>query len=183
MNNHSLIENSSMLGTLLNLTLALAIGSITARAADLHDEVEQAVKIFKEKDPDIKKFFDEAEGYAVFPSVKKGGVGIGAAIGSGEVFSKGKLIGTASLKQASIGFQLGGQIYMEVIFFKDKEALENFKQSKFALSAQASAVAAASGASKNAKYSLGVAVFTVAKAGLMYEASVGGQKFAFKELK
>lgn len=169
--------------SLLAITLILSFGGVANTTASVHSDVEKTIKIFSEKDSGLKKLFEEAQGYAVFPSVKKGGFGIGGAVGKGEVFEKGKLIGTASLKQASFGFQLGGQIYMEVIFFEDKDALESFKQSKFAISAQVSAVAAAEGASKNAKYELGVAVFTIAKGGLMYEASVGGQKFKFKESK
>jgi lipid-binding SYLF domain-containing protein len=177
------MKNCRLLSSFFAFTLFLAGTPITSQANDLNAEVERAIKTFKEKDAGIAAFFDEAQGYAVFPSVKKGGFGVGGAIGDGEVFEKGKLIGTASLKQASFGFQLGGQVYMEVIFFKDADALESFKQSKFAVSAQVSAVAATEGASKNAKYEQGVAVFTVAKGGLMYEASVGGQKFKFKESK
>lgn len=168
---------------LIALTLTLAFSGVANTSAGIHEDVEKTIKIFTEKDSSLKQLFEEAQGYAVFPSVKKGGFGVGAAIGKGEVFEKGKLIGTASLKQASFGFQLGGQVYMEVILFEDKDALESFKQSKFAISAQVSAVAAAEGASKNAKYELGVAVFTIAKGGLMYEASVGGQKFTFKKAK
>lgn len=94
-------------------------GILTSSAADMHDEVDKAIKIFKQMDSSIAKFFEESTGYAIFPSVKKGGFGIGAAIGDGEVFEKGMRIGTASLKQASIGFQLGGQVYMEAIFFEN----------------------------------------------------------------
>jgi lipid-binding SYLF domain-containing protein len=116
----------------------------------------------------------------VFPSIAKGAIGIGGAHGKGQVFEKGKLIGEASVSQVTIGFQLGGQVYSEVIFFENKDTLESFKKSELAFSAQVSAVAAAEGASANAKYQLGVAVFTLAKGGLMYEASIGGQKFKFK---
>jgi len=99
------------------------------------------------------------------------------------VYEKGALIGTASLTQVTIGLALGGQSYAELIFFETPEAFDSFKKSELAFSAQVSAVAAAEGASSNAKYQLGVAVFTLTKGGLMYEASLGGQKFKFKPAK
>src|SRR5262249_19842906 len=146
-------------------------------------EGQQAVEAFKKADPGLQKFFDEAAGYAVFPSIGKGAVGIGAAHGKGLVYEKGQLAGEAAMTQVTIGLQLGGQTYSELIFFETKEALDSFKESKTEFSAQVSAVAAAEGASKNAKYAQGVAVFTLAKGGLMYEASLGGQKFKFTPLK
>ncbi len=145
-----------------------------------HDEkVRVTIREFLRKDPDMKIFFDKAYGYAVFPTVGKGGIGIGGAFGKGKVYEKGRWIGDASLSQLTIGFQLGGQAYSEVIFFRDKAALERFTSGNFAFSAQASAVAATAGASADADYENGVAVFTLAKGGLMYEASIGGQKFGF----
>ncbi|MCG8434304.1 MAG: hypothetical protein MJA83_09765, partial [Gammaproteobacteria bacterium] len=149
---------------------------------ELHNRVVEAIDLFKEKDSSIENYFDNAYGYAVFPKVGKGGLGVGGAHGRGEVYEKDKLVGTARLTQVTIGFQAGGQVYAEVIFFKDKKALDDFKASKLKLSAQATAVAAAAGASANAAYSHGIMIFTVAKAGLMYEASIGGQKFKFKPL-
>jgi lipid-binding SYLF domain-containing protein len=145
-------------------------------------ETVEAIDLFKSTDSDMALWFANATGYAIFPSITKGAIGIGAAHGTGEVFEKGKLIGSASLTQVTIGLQLGGQEYAEVIFFENKETLDQFKQSKFAMSAQVSAVAAAEGASSDAKYQQGVVVFTIAKGGLMFEASVGGQKFKFKPL-
>ncbi len=145
-----------------------------------HDEkVRNTIREFLRKDPDMKLFFDKAYGYAVFPTVGKGGIGIGGAFGKGKVYEQGRWIGDASLSQLTIGFQLGGQAYSEVIFFRDKAALERFTSGNFAFSAQASAVAATAGASADADYENGVAVFTLAKGGLMYEASIGGQKFGF----
>jgi lipid-binding SYLF domain-containing protein len=114
--------------------------------------------------------------------VGKGGFIIGGAHGNGHVFEKGKLIGYGSLTQVTVGAQVGGQEFSEVIFFESKEALAKFKESEFAISAQVSAVAAAEGVSKNAKYVDGVMVFTKAKQGLMAEASVGGQKLKFEPL-
>ncbi len=145
-------------------------------------EIAQTIANFKNNDPGLKTYFTKAYGYAVFPTIGKGAIGIGGAYGSGEVFEKGRLIGTASLSQLTIGFQLGGQAYSEVIFFKDKKNLNDFTTGNFEFSAQASAVAVTAGASADAAYSNGVAVFTMAKGGLMYEASIGGQKFGFKHL-
>jgi lipid-binding SYLF domain-containing protein len=142
-------------------------------------DVAEAVTNFKNKDPKMKVFFSKAYGYAVFPTVAKGGIGIGGAYGTGEVYKKGKLIGTTSLSQITIGFQLGGQAYSEIIFFKDKRALNHFTSGNFEFNAQASAIAVTTGASADADYNNGVAIFTLAKGGLMYEASVGGQKFSF----
>jgi len=134
---------------------------------------------FKKKDKKLDNFFTQAYGYAVFPSVGKGAIGIGGAHGNGVVYEKGKPIGDTSLTQITIGFQLGGQAYSEIIFFKDKKTLDDFKNGNVELGAQASAVAVTAGASADANYEKGVAVFTMAKGGLMYEASVGGQKFSY----
>lgn len=142
--------------------------------------VNETVAKFKEKDKSINRFFKSAYGYAVFPTVGKAGIGIGGAYGKGLVFQKGKQIGSSKLAQVTIGFQLGGQAYSEIIFFQDKAAMERFKEEKLELSAQLSAVAVTAGAAANADYEKGVAVFTMAKGGLMYEASVGGQTFSFK---
>lgn len=146
-------------------------------------EVAEAIANFKKSDSGLKVFFENAHGYAIFPTVGKGGFGIGGAYGKGEVYEKGKLIGYTSLKQLTIGFQLGGQAYSEIIFFKDKKALDDFTSGNFEFSAQASAVAVKEGVSADTDYDDGVAVFTVAKGGLMFEASIGGQKFKFKPLK
>jgi lipid-binding SYLF domain-containing protein len=149
------------------------------KQAQLSSKSENAVQLAKKTDPGLQKFFDTAAGYVVFPSVGKGAIGIGGAYGRGELYEHGKLVGYTTLTQASIGFALGGQTYTELIFFEDKAALDRFKTGSFAFAAQASAVALKSGVSANAKYADGVAVFTMGEAGLMYEASVGGQKFSF----
>ena len=146
-------------------------------------DIAQTIATFKTKDPGLKRFFNEAAGYAVFPTVGKGGIGIGGAYGEGKVYRAGKYIGDTSLSQLTIGFQLGGQAYSEVIFFGSKAALDNFTAGNFEFSAQASAVAVTAGASADADYDGGIAVFTMAKGGLMYEASVGGQKFSFTPAK
>ena len=127
----------------------------------------------------MKNLFNSAYGYVIFPNVGKGGIGIGGAAGNGVVFQGGAVIGKAKLTQVSVGFQFGGQVYREVILFETKADLDRFKANKIELSAQASAVAATAGASANVKYKEGVMIFTQQKGGLMYEASVGGQKFNY----
>ena len=143
-------------------------------------EVAAAIVDLKKTDPSIEDWFKNAAGYAVFPSVGKGGLVVGGAYGKGLVIAKDVVVGTTSLSQVSVGLQLGGQAYSEFIFFKDTTALEDFKRGNFELGAQASAVAATAGASADASYSKGVAIFTNVTGGLMYEASVGGQKFKFE---
>lgn len=145
--------------------------------------VQKTIDTFKAKDPDIQRFFNTAYGYAVFPTIGKGAAGIGGAHGKGEVFERGHMVGVSSITQLTIGFQLGGQAYSEIIFFKDKETLDDFKEGNFELSAQASAVAVTAGASKDAAYDRGAAIFTMTKGGLMYEASVGGQKFSYEPIR
>jgi len=148
---------------------------------ELKTESAEAKGAFLKEDTGMAKFFNDSYGYAIFPNVGKGGLGVGGAAGNGVVYEQGNIIGFAKLTQVSIGFQAGGQAYREVIFFETADELGRFKANKIEFSAQVSAVAAASGASANAKYIEGVAVFTMAKGGLMYEASVGGQKFKFNK--
>ena len=136
---------------------------------------------FIKSDPLMKALFDKAHAYVIFPNVGKGGFGIGGAAGNGVVYQNDNIIGMAKMSQLSIGFQAGGQAYREVIFFESKKELDRFKQSLFEFSAQASAVAATEGASANVKFNDGVMVFTMQKGGLMYEASIGGQKFKFNK--
>lgn len=170
-------------GILLVLGLGLLNRPGTAQTVDVAKDVKEAqetIAVFKKADPGLSRFFDNAVGYAVFPTVGKGAIGIGGAAGSGVVFEKGKAIGKASLTQVTVGAQLGGQTFSEVIFFETEPAFTDFKKGTLALAAQVSAVAAAKGASANAKYQNGVAVFTTGKGGLMFEASVGGQKFGFE---
>ncbi|MCF6149790.1 MAG: lipid-binding SYLF domain-containing protein [Candidatus Kuenenia sp.] len=146
----------------------------------LNEEVAEAVAAFKNTSPVMNDYFENAYGYVVFPGVGKGGFGIGGAYGHGEVYEKGEFVGFSTLKQVSFGLQFGGQKYSEIIFFKDKENLEDFKKGNYELGASASAVAITAGVSTDADYNDGVAIFTLVKGGLMYEASVSGQKFTFK---
>jgi lipid-binding SYLF domain-containing protein len=161
------------------LCLLLAAAAPVAHRADPKD-AEAVIAKFKEKDSDLTEVFASARGYAVYPTVGKGGIGLGGAHGKGYVYEGGKLIGTSSLTQVTIGLQLGGQAYSEVVFLKDAAAMENFKKGKLKLDAQASAVALTARAAADLAYRDGVAIVTMAKGGLMYEASVGGQKFSFK---
>lgn len=142
-------------------------------------KAQKTIATFKKTDPSLASFFSEAYGYAVFPSIGKGGIGIGGAAGKGLVYKSGSLQGGSKMTQVTVGFQFGGQEYSEVIFFEDADAYGRFINNKYQFAAQASAVALKSGVSADAKYTDGVAVFTMAKGGLMYEASVGGQKFKF----
>ena len=140
----------------------------------------EAINKFK-KIPALKPYFKKAKGYAVFPNIGKAGIGIGGARGKGEVFEKDEVIGSTSVTQLSIGLQLGGQAFSQIIFFKDKKDLERFTQGNFEFGASASAALITEGANASADYSDGVAVLTFSKGGLMYEASIGGQKFTFQK--
>lgn len=151
----------------------------TSKDKKLLNDCIEAKADFIKTDGLMKSLFANAYGYVIFPNVGKGGIGIGGAVGNGIVYERGSVIGKAKLTQLSIGFQFGGQAYREVIFFESESDLDRFKENKIEFSAQASAVAASSGASANAKYKEGVMIFTQQKGGLMYEASVGGQKFNY----
>lgn len=171
------------------LLLALGLMLLTScagwspqRQADLHREAQQAIQEFKRKDPGITRFFNQAHAYAVFPTVGKGGMGIGGAYGEGLVYRGKQLIGRTTLTQVTVGLQLGGQAYSEVIFFEDRKAFNHFKNRQLKFSAQASAVAVKAGASANVDYANGVAVFTQVRGGLMYEASLGGQDFTYEPI-
>jgi lipid-binding SYLF domain-containing protein len=166
---------------LASAALAAFLFGVPANAAeDLQGDSLQAVANFKKTDPDMVTFFNQAAGYAVFPNVGKGGLVVGGARGKGVVYEKERVTGRATMTQASIGAQAGGQTFSEIIFFENSSSLNDFKGGKFELSAEASAVAAAAGASKAANYKKGVAVFTLSKKGLMVQASIGGQKFKFE---
>jgi lipid-binding SYLF domain-containing protein len=147
-------------------------------------DAEATLAVFLKRDPGMKKFVDESAGYVVFPNVGKAAVGVGGAHGDGVLFEHGgRPVAKASMTQVTIGLQLGGQSYSEVIFFENQKALSDFKRGNFAMAAGVSAVALANGAAQGARYQSGVAVFTATKSGLMFEASVGGQKFTIKPLK
>jgi len=152
----------------------------SSEKTSLEERARMTVTRFKGQDPTLQRFFDNSAGYAVFPSVKKGGLGVGGAYGKGVVYEGGKMVGYCDLSQGTVGFQAGGQVYSELIFFETQSALDEFKSGDFDFAAQASAVAAAKGKGANAAYDHGVAVFTLGEKGLMYEASIGGQKFDYE---
>ena len=147
--------------------------------ANLADEANVELRRIKQDDPSLDAFLSHAHAYAIFPSVGKGAVGLCGAYGHGLVYRNGEMIGYTDLRQATIGLQLGGQTYTEVIAFETPEALKNFQSNSYAFSANASAVAIKSGAAATAKYENGVAVFTSPRGGLMFEASIGGQEFTY----
>lgn len=164
------------------------------------DEYGDSIKTFRNAG-ESGAFFENSYGYAVFPSIGKGGIGLGGAYGKGQVHAGGVHVGDASMTQLTIGLQLGGQVYSQIMFFQDQRAFDEFTGGNFEFGAQATAVAITAGASvststtgtsagisggKNdattfGKYQNGIAVFTVAKGGLMYEASIGGQKFKYTQ--
>lgn len=177
----------------------LCLSALMLAPAQAADEYSLAIETFKTS-PVVEPFFEDAYGYAVFPTIGKGSIGVGAAHGAGQVYRGGKVTGKTTMTQLTIGFQLGGQVYSQLIFFQDKRAYEEFTSGNFEFGAQASAVAITAGAkaqagstgagasastgmdagTQKAKYFKGMAVFTHAKGGLMYEASIGGQKFTFE---
>lgn len=147
----------------------------------LAGEVDSAIKDLVAGNPSILEHFSKAYGYVIFPKITKAGLGVGGAGGKGLVFQNNTVIGGASLAQATIGLQAGGQQYQEVIFFENKAALDRFKSGKLKFSGQASAVALKEGASVDIAYQDGVAIFTKVKGGIMAEASLGGQKFSYTD--
>ncbi len=166
------------------IALFLLNANVLAFEPDINDKMEldvtRAILDIKSKDAGIQKFFDDSAGYAVFPSVGKGGIIVGGAFGRGLVIVNEQVDGYASLSQGTIGLQLGAQKYAQFIFFKDSTALNHFKRGNFEFGAQASAVAITAGASADAAYDSGVAIFTNAGGGLMFEGTVGGQRFSYE---
>ena len=171
----------AVLLTGVNMSI-VCIAQTSTKDKQIVADAKQAKADFIRVDGLMKNIFNNAYGYVIFPNVGKGAIGIGGAAGNGAVFQKGVLIGMAKMTQVTIGFQWGGQAYREVIFFETKAGLDRFKENNLEFSAQASAVAATAGASANVKYKNGVMIFSQIKGGLMYEASVGGQKFKFRKL-
>jgi lipid-binding SYLF domain-containing protein len=151
-----------------------------AKRETLSSQSRAALTLMKEKDTNLDEFMNNAYGYAIFPNVGKGGLIAGGAFGRGEVYEQGRLIGYAEIQQASIGAQAGGQTFHELIVFKDKEALDRFRNNKLTFEANASAVILKAGAAKNAQFNKsGVAVFVHPVGGAMLEASIAGQRFVF----
>jgi lipid-binding SYLF domain-containing protein len=170
----------------LSITAGLAACLAMPLAASSADatmkEAEHAKSEIRKADAGQEKFLDHSAGYAIFPNVAKGGLIVGGAGGNGFVFENGKAVGRTTLSQVTVGAQVGGQAYYEIIYFETAEALAAFKKGEWTMAAQVSAVALKSGASADAKYKEGVAVFTLTKGGAMAEASVGGQKFSYQAI-
>jgi len=176
---HYVIMKKLLLASVFSIVALSAFSQSEQKKDKIIEDAKEAKQDFLEGDWQMKKYFAEAYGYVIYPNVGKGGIGIGGAAGNGVVWEQGNMIGMAKLSQVSIGFQWGGQAYREIIFFENKAAIDRFKENNVELSAQASAIAVTAGASADAKYVDGVMVYTMQKGGLMYEASVGGQKFKF----
>jgi lipid-binding SYLF domain-containing protein len=190
------MKSKQLLLCLVLTGLSLACGPALA------DKYDDTIKLFKDAGQSAA-FFDKSYGYAVFPSIGKGGLGVGAAHGSGRVFRQGEYVGDTSMTQVSIGLQAGGQAFSQIIFFEDQRAFDEFTSGNFEFDATVGAVAitaaaqgstgtqgssgTASGGKSDAKtgggFHKGIAVFTIVKGGAMYEASVAGQKFKYKPLK
>lgn len=166
------------------------------------DTYSKTISVFKQSEA-VKPFFYNSYGYAVFPTIGKGGFAIGGAYGEGKVYENGKVTGTTSVAKLSIGFQLGIQAFSQIIFFQDRRSYQEFISGNFEFEASASAVAITAGVQAKAgtagttagastgpatgdhsktSYHKGMAVFVHTKGGLMYEASIGGQKFNFEPI-
>ena len=181
-------------------TFVMLAGMLLVASISRADEYDDALATFKGTDA-TNPYFTKAYGYALFPTIGKAGLVVGGAHGDGRVYEKGKYVGDTTVTQLSVGFQAGGEAFSEMIFFENKAAFDKFTQGNFEMAATAQAVALTAGvsasagttgasatasATKNdaaatsATYSNGMAVFTIAKGGLMYEASIAGQKFSYK---
>ena len=145
-------------------------------------DARAAVVRFVDRDPGLQEWVNHAHGYAVFPSVGKGGFWFGGSYGRGVVFERGEPVGTSSIVQATFGPQIGVQNFAQIIFFQDQAALRTFQRGNFEFSAQATAVAATAGKAATTSYEKGVAVFIMARGGLMAEATIGAQKFEYQAL-
>jgi hypothetical protein len=181
---------------ILGLAPALLLIGAAAYAAGKYTDT---INLFRHAG-ESASFFDRSYGYAVFPNVGEGALGVGGAFGKGQVYVHGHPVGETSMSQVSVGFQAGGKAYAQIIFFEDKRALDEFESGNFEFAAGASAVAITAGASASAAtdgtsagisggqkdardsghYEKGMAVFTIAKGGLMFAAAIGGQKFSYK---
>lgn len=181
--------------------LVASLVSFPIAAADRQVEDYSAIMGEFKKSAAVAPFFGSAYGYAVFPKIGKGGLGIGASHGKGQVYRGGKVVGFTSTSDISIGFQAGGQAYAQVIFFQDKKTFDNFTSGEFEFAASASAIAIQSSAEAKtgseqssagaagkgeagkqtaAEYQSGILVFTKAHGGLMYAAAIAGQKYTYK---
>ncbi len=190
-----------VVGKVVAVALLLALPAAADKDVKEVKDYSKTIADFK-KIEQVAPFFDSAYGYAVFQTIGKGGLVVGGSHGKGQVYQGGKVIGFTSTSEASVGLQAGGQAYSQVIFFENKDALDRFTKGNFEFSASASAIAvqATAGASAStegsqasasgsktsekhtagANYENGVLVFTMAKGGLMYAATIAGQKYTYE---
>ena len=171
-------------GAAIFLTMSLLAGCSTAPTTSTErDQLIQKAMAEREEwnkvDPGLEALAKKSEGYAFFPEIMKGGLGVGGAYGRGIVFEQNQPIGYADVTQGSLGLQAGGQTYSELIVFENKAALERFKKNQFDFAANASAIIAKTGAAANARFVDGVAVFVRPTAGAMAEAALGGQRVTY----
>jgi lipid-binding SYLF domain-containing protein len=182
----------------IGLSLAICLPAL-ADDADKFAKVQETIENFKRAQA-AQPYFQSAYGYAVFPTIGKGGAGLGAGAGKGYVYERGRYVGESRMLQLSVGFQLGGQAYSQIVFFENKAAFDQFTGKDFEFTADASAVAITAGANAEVgtkgvsagasvtdeagvavgKYYNGMAVLTLAKGGLMYQAALAGQRYSFK---
>ncbi len=175
------LRTSKMATVVFALLLSITMNAqVNGWNPELESDSKEALSTILEKTPKLESFKNEAYGYAVFPRITKAAIGVGGAAGNGMVYKDNIVVGAAHLKQATVGIQLGGQQYVEVIFFENEKTFRKFANGKLKFNAQASAVALKAGAAIDAAYQNGVAVFTATKGGLMYEASIGGQHFKYE---
>jgi lipid-binding SYLF domain-containing protein len=179
MKNQSKMKMTTSLLVVLLVSSSSMFAQIGAWNPEGVEKAEETILTFNEKNDKLAPYFAESYGYVIFPSIGKGAIVLGAAHGRGIVYEQGEVIGEAKMTQVTLGIQLGGQSYSEVIFFDNAATLESFKNGELEFSGQVSAVAITAGASADIAYEEGVAVYTVTKGGFMYEASLGGQKFKY----
>ena len=186
----------------LAFMIALTLGASSVFAAAEVADYSETINVFKGS-PAVAKFFNNSYGYAVFPTIGKAGFIVGGSYGKGQVYRDGKVTGKTAVMEGSIGFQLGGEAFSQIIFFQDKRAYDEFTSGNFEFGATAQAVVITAGAQAKAgttgtsagasagpktgvqaetEYVKGMATFVHSKGGLMYEASIGGQKFTFEPL-
>ena len=180
------------------LAAALLATSPMALSQEVRD-FSGTIELFRQI-PQVTPYFDSAYGYAVWQTIGRGGIGIGGATGRGQVYVGGQVTGFSRLIDISIGFQLGGQAYRQIIFFQNEAAYNDFTQGNFEFDAAASAVAVTAGAQASSgtagsqasagasgtgqaaaagAYQGGMRIFTIAAGGLMYQATIAGQKYSF----
>jgi lipid-binding SYLF domain-containing protein len=176
------MKSLRLAGVIAALVFAGGVATMAGDRDPLDVEVGNDIEMFRTTNPGLRQLFDSAYGYAVFPAVSEGAAGVGVAEGRGEVYEKGVVVGTAKLTQVTVGPQLGGQKYAEIILFESPRALSEFKEGKTAFSADASVVDTTASAAAQSRYQHGVIVCTMDRTGLMFQASIGGQHFSFRSV-